>query len=150
MTFGKKRVELGDETLSEIRRLKAKIKEAEANQEECFNRIRELCHPFPLPEDVEEIKEDVQELAQEYFRESDVYFLDNSHINKEYASFIFYIVNRVPFKNRFLFGSLSAFITDLCCECLPMQFDVSVLPEDYEDDERYSHVLENMKKATKL
>ena len=96
MTFGKKRVALDDETLSEIKRLKAKIKEAEANQEECFDRIRELCHSFPLPEDVEEIKEDVQELAEEYFRKSDVYFLDNSHINKEYASFIFYIVNRAP------------------------------------------------------
>ena len=99
---------------------------------------------------MEEIKEDVQELAEEHFRKSDVYFLDNSHINKEYAFFIFYIVNRAPFKNKFLFGSLSAFITDLCCECLPMQFGVSVLPEDYEDDERYSYVLENMKKAIKL
>ena len=118
MTFGKKRVALDDETFSETRRLKAKIKEAEVNQEECFDRIRELCHPFPSSEDVEEIKEDVQELAQEYFRDSDVYFLDNSHINKEYAFFIFYIVNRAPFKNKFLFGSLSAFITDLCCECV--------------------------------
>ena len=133
-----------------FKRLKAKNKEAEAVDKNFLYELHRLRNPHPTPEDIEEIKQDVQELAEEYLRKSDVYFLDNSRINKEYASFIFYIVNRAPFKNKFLFGSLSAFITDLCCECLPMQFDVSVFTEDYEDDERYSHVLENMKKAIKL
>ena len=150
MTFEKKRIKLDQQALSEIKRIRAEIEKSEVIEESYIDELHKLYYPIPTPEDVEEIKGDIKELADEYFRESDVYYIDNLDVNNTYSSFNFYIVNKAPFKNDFLFGRLSAFIADLCCECLPFQFSVQVLPEDYQNNSHYSYLSEEMQKAIKL
>ena len=150
MTFAKKRIKLDQKTLSEIKRIRAELAKAEEIDESYINELHKLYNPLPTLEDIEEVKGDIKELSDEYFRKSDVYYVDNLEADNNYSSFNFYIVNKAPFKNDFLFGRLSAFIADLCCECLPLQFSVQVLPEDYQSNSHYSYLIEEMQKAIKL
>ena len=150
MTFGIKRIELDQKTLSEIKRLGAELSKANEVEESCIYELHKLQHPFPTPEDIEEIKQDVQELAEEYFRASDVYYVDNLEPSDVFSTLDFYIVNRAPFKNEFLFARLSVFIEELCLACWPIQFCVHVLPEDYQNKKQYAYLLKGMQGAVRL